>query len=142
MQPVRHVTLAAAFALALPATSLAQPNRHQLNVTLRQGQSVSLTIGKVPAGEFAFILRASSVDQKRVKVTQRRVGGTAFTVVDTASSKFRGACSSAAGTVICDDISTPATPGNRSWTFTVTSSGKRPTTIGLAISWRKVVSAG
>ena len=142
MQPVRYVTLAAAFALAVPTTTLAQPNRHQLNVKLRQGQSVSLTIGKVPAGEFAFTLRASSDDQKKVKVTQRRAGGTAFTVVNTASNKFRGACSGAAGTIICDDISTPVTPGNRSWTFTVTSTGKRPTTISLAITWRKVASAG
>jgi hypothetical protein len=142
MGNVRNAALAAAFALALPATALAEPSSHRVDVTLQRGQSVRLTIGKVPTGEFAFKLTAANDAEKKVKVTQKRVGGKAFTVVDTANGVTSDACGFAAGTVICDGITTPATPGNRSWVFTVTSTSSRPTIISLAVTWRPVGSAG
>ncbi len=139
----RHLTAAvAAIALALPATSLGQPNRYQLDVKLAPGQVASLTVGKVPKGEFAFVLRASSDGAKKVKVTQRRVGGSAFTVINTANPQSGDVCQGAAGTLVCTDITTPATPGLKRWTFTARNNSNRPTSITLTITWRSVTSAG
>jgi hypothetical protein len=136
---VAGVALAAVAAAG--ATAQAQPSRFTLSVNLDRGEAATLTIGPVPQGEFAFSLRASSDDQKLVRITQRRAGGRAFTVIDTAASP-KGSCQGAAGTIGCSGITTPATPGGRAWTFTVRSRGPRPTTVLLTITWRKVTSAG
>ncbi|MBI2684274.1 MAG: hypothetical protein HYX33_02605 [Actinobacteria bacterium] len=138
----RHLVLVAATALAVPATSLAHSNRHQLDATLTTGQQVSLTIDNVAPGEFAFMLRASSDDQKNVKVTQRRIGGSSLTVIDTSAPTSANRCQGAAGTLVCTNITTPAAPGNRSWKFTVKSTGPRPTSITLVITSRRVAHAG
>jgi hypothetical protein len=132
----------AACALALAAGPVgATPSRYRVDGTLRRGQAVSLLVGPIPRGEFAVTLRAASDDRKAVRVTQRRAGGRAFTVIDTASPPA-GACHGAAGTLVCSGLTTPATPGGRTWRFVVRSRGPRPTSVTLTVVWRRVRSAG
>jgi hypothetical protein len=138
--PLVAGVLVAAVAAA-GASAQGQPNRFTLGVSLDQGESATLTVGPVAQGEFAFRLRASSDDAKIVRVTQRRAGGRAFTVIGTDPAP-KGTCGGAAGSIYCSGITTPAMPGGRAWTFTVRSDGPRPTSIVLTVTWRKVTSAG
>lgn len=138
---LRHLAAVAGAALALPAAAQAQPNTYKLELTLQPGQQASMTIGTVPQGEFGYFLRASSDDEKLVTVKQKRNGGSAFTVLNTASAP-EDACEGAAGSLVCSGITTPATPGGKSWTFTVKSTGPRPTSITLRITFRKIPNAG
>ncbi|MEZ5099110.1 MAG: hypothetical protein R3C15_04780 [Thermoleophilia bacterium] len=137
---LRHlVAVAVAGALVAPAAAQAQPNRYELKLTLRPGQQASMTIGTVPRGEFAFFLRASSDGEKAVTVRQRANGAAAFVVLDTVNRPDD--CEGAAGSVFCSDVTAPATPAGKRWTFTVKSTGSRPTSITLRITFRKVANA-
>lgn len=141
----RSLAITALVALVAPAAAWsapAQPNRYQLVTTVPAGTTAALTVGKVPKGEFAFALRASSDGAKTFTLTQRRNGGTAFTVLKAPGPIANSACQGAAGSLFCNDITTPVTPGGRRWTFVFTNSSNRPMGLTLTIVWRAVASAG
>ncbi len=52
------------------------------------------------------------------------------------------ACLGAAGSLISTGMTTPATPGNRTWTFRLRNQSDRPLSITLTIVWRRIASAG
>lgn len=136
---LRHLAAVAGAALVVPAAAQAQPNRYELKLTLRPGQQASMTIGTVPQGEFRFFLRASSDDEKRVTVKQKRQGAAATLVFDTVGRP--GDCEGAAGSLFCSDVTVPAAPGGKRWTFTVKSTGPRPTSITLRVTFRRIPNA-
>lgn len=138
---VRFLAACAAAALAAPALASAQPNRFEMVTTVAPGDRATMTIGTVPKGEFGFSLRAASDGAKAFRLTQKRNGGAAFTVVRS-SGPTASACEGAAGSLICTGITTPATPAGRRWTFALTNSGDRPLAITLRITWRPVPNAG
>jgi hypothetical protein len=129
-------------ALVQPAVAQAQPSRFRLETTIAPGQRAVLTIGKVPQGEFGFSLRASSDGDKRFVLTQRRDDGRSFTVLGAPSAAADSACEGAAGSLYCRNITTPASPGEHTWSFRFRNRSGRPMSITLAITWRKVRSAG
>jgi hypothetical protein len=139
---VRWLMIAAAAAIAAPTVAAAQPNRFQLDVQVAPHKVAALKIGTVPQGEFAFALRAASDGEKRFRLTQQRNGGSAFTVLAAPSAQAASACQGAAGSLICTGITTPATPGNRTWTFRLRNQSNRPLSITLTIVWRRIASAG
>jgi hypothetical protein len=139
---LRPFVLTCVLAVALPAAAGAQPNRYRVEVSLTPGARAVLTVGTVPQGEFSFRLRASSDDEKRITLTQRRNGGTAFTVLDTASSQAADVCEGAAGTLVCSNVTTPVTPAGRTWTLVLRNRGSRPAQVALTVTWRRVGSAG
>ena len=142
---VRFLAICATAALVVPAaaqTAPARPNRYQVVTTVAPGGHTALTIGKVPKGEFAFALRASSDGEKAFTLTQQRAGGTRFTVLAAPGPIATDACEGAAGSLFCNGITTPATPGRRRWTFDFTNTSNRPQSITLTITWRAVASAG
>jgi hypothetical protein len=143
---MRLSTLALAaigLALAVPAAAGAQPNSYRLETTLVPGERAALRIGTLPQqGEFRFVLRASSDDEKRVTLMQRRIGGgTAFTVLDTAGETGE-ACEGAAGTLVCRNVSTPATPAGHTWRFVLRNGGPTDVLVTLTITFRRVPNAG
>ena len=139
----RFLAVCAAASLTVPALAQAQPDRFRLEATVAPGQRAVLTIGKVPRGELAFALRASSDGEKRLVLTQQRDGGgKTFQVLGVPSAVANDACEGAAGSLFCGGITTPASPGGRTWTFRVRNRSGRPMSITLTITWRKVESAG
>ena len=139
---VRWLMIAAAAAIAVPTAAAAQPSRFQLDVQVAPHRVAALTVGKVPQGEFAFALRAASDGEKRLRLTQQRNGGSPFTVLAAPSAQAASTCQGAAGSLICTGITTPATPGNRTWTFRLRNQSDRPMSITLTIVWRRIASAG
>lgn len=133
---------AACAALALPALAQAQPTSFRLDTSVAPHQAASLAIGTVPRGEFRFALKVSSDGLKRFTLTQRRNGGTAFTVLRAPGPAVSTACQGAAGSLICAGITTPATPAGRTWTFRFTNRSGRPMSLTLTITFRRVTSAG
>jgi hypothetical protein len=137
--------LAACAALSLvvaPALGQARPDTFRLTTGVAAGARVSLAIGKVPRGEFAFGVRVSSDGAKRFRLTQQRTGGARFTVLRSPGAVAGGSCEGAAGSLFCGGITTPATPGGHRWTFVFTNSSSRPMSLRLTIHWRAVASAG
>lgn len=124
-----------------PTASAGQPRVHRLEVSLQPRGWAALTFGKVPNGEFRFRVAASSDDAKRFLLTQKRDGGAPFTVLKIPSSQ-QSACQGAAGTLVCSNIQTPATPAGHSWTFRLTNTSRRATSFTVEIRWRPVSSAG
>jgi hypothetical protein len=145
----RFLTACAAAALAVPALAQAQtqdqaeaqPNRYRLEAKIPAGERAVLAIGRVPRGEFRFGLRASSDGEKRLLLTQQRNGGRRFTVLALPGSPPAGGCQGAAGSIFCTGITTPATPGGRTWTFRLSNRSNRQMSIALTIVWRKVAGA-
>jgi hypothetical protein len=135
------IAAAVACAVALPALAQAQPSRFRLETTIAPGQRATLSVGTVPRGEFAFRLRASSDGEKRFTLTQKRAGRAAFTVLRV-PGPMASACQGAAGSLFCSGITTPATPGGRTWTFRLRNGGDRPLGVTLTITHRRVASAG
>jgi len=141
--PARLLLAAAAVAaLALPLLAGGQPSRFQLTTTIAPGQDATLAVGAVPRGEFVFAVRAGSDGLKRLVVTQQRTGGRPFTVFRLPGDAAGARCQGAAGTIGCTGITTPATPGGRTWTFRVANRSRRPTLVTLTVVWRRVASAG
>ena len=138
---IRLLALCAVAALAVPAVAVAQPNTVRLQTTVAPGGAATLTAGTFPRGEFAFRLRAGSDGAKAFRLTQRRNGGTAFTVLKI-PGPMSDACQGAAGSLICSGITTPATPAGRTWTFRLANSSSRPLSIDLRITWRPLAYAG
>jgi hypothetical protein len=138
----RFLVAATAAILAAPAVAAAQPNRFQIDTTLDPGERASLTIGKVPRGEFRFSLRAASDGEKRFGLTQQRGLGRRFAVLNVPSPFAASACQGAAGSVICSGISTPAPVDGSTYTFRIRNKGDRPLIVTLTIVWRRVTSAG
>ncbi|MGD9696051.1 MAG: hypothetical protein AB7V42_10370 [Thermoleophilia bacterium] len=136
------VACAAAGALALPALAQAQPSKFTLTTQVPANSATSLTVGTVPKGEFAFNVRVASDGDKNFVLTQKRSGGSAFTVLRAPGPMVEDACQGAAGSLICSGITTPATPAGRAWTFRFANRSDRPMSLTLKISWRKVASAG
>ena len=139
-RPALAVAVSAlAAGLLLPAVAAAEPSAYRVETTLAPGAQVALQVGRFPRiGEFRFRLRVSSDDEKRFTLTQRRIGGTAFTVIDASSGVVPEACQGAAGSVFCTGITTPETPAGSRWRFVLRNLGARPATVDLRISWRAV----
>lgn len=139
----RQIPLAcAALTLLAPAAAQAQPSTFGLSTSVRAHHTATLTIGTVPQGEFAFAVRVSSDGAKNFRLTQRRNGGSPFTVLESPGATPDGTCGGAAGTLDCTGISTPATPGGARWTFAFRNRSSRPMELRLVIRWRPVTSAG
>jgi hypothetical protein len=132
----RFLAVCAAAVLVVPALAEAQPNRFRLETRVAPGERAALTVGTVPLGQFAFGLRASSDGEKRLVVTQQRNGGRRFTVLSLPGNPPEGGCQGAAGSIFCTGITTPASPGGRTWTFRVSNRSDRPMTIALTIGWK------
>jgi hypothetical protein len=139
--PTRILALCAAGLLAAPAAALAQPNAVRVQSTVQPGATLALTIGKVPRGEFAFRLRAGSDSVKRFTLTQQRNGGKRFTVLRVPGPLASG-CQGAAGSIICEKLTSPAAPGGRTWTFRLRNGSDRPLSVDLRVAWHRLRSAG
>jgi hypothetical protein len=137
----RILALCAAGLLAAPAAALAQPNAVRVQSTVQPGATLTLTIGKVPRGEFAFRLRAGSDSVKRFTLTQQRNGGKRFTVLRVPGPLASG-CQGAAGSIICEKLTSPAAPGGRTWTFRLRNGSDRPLSVDLRVAWHRLRSAG
>ncbi len=135
----RLVAATAVAALALPALALAQPNNYQLTTAVQPGATASLRVGTVPQGQFSFGLRVSSDGDKNFTLTQQRNGGSAFTVISGPGGPGTSSCQGAAGSLFCTGITTPATPGNRTWTWRFRNRSSRPMNVVLTIAWKHVV---
>jgi hypothetical protein len=137
----RILALCAAGLLAAPAAALAQPSVVRVQSAVQPGATLTLSIGTVPRGEFAFRLRAGSDGLKKFTLTQQRNGGKRFTVLRV-PGRLAAGCQGAAGSIICEKLTTPATPGGRTWTFRLHNASSRPLSVDLRIAWRRVRSAG
>lgn len=142
MRSRRVLSIAAVAALALPAIGQSQPTRFTYQMTLDPLERNTFTIGRMPKGEFAFSLRASSDGEKSLTLTQQRNGGVKFPVLVLPGGASSSGCEGAAGTIFCSGITTPVTPAGRTWTFRVRNRSSRPMLVTLTITWRKVTSAG
>jgi hypothetical protein len=138
----RFLMTAMAAALAAPIAAHAQPTRFQIETTLAPGERAALTIGKVPHGEFRFSLRASSDGEERFGLTQQRGVVHRFAVLNVPSAFADSACRGAAGSVLCNGISTPAPIAGSTYTFRLKNKGDQPLKINLTIIWRRIASAG
>jgi len=137
----RLLALGAAALLAAPALALAQPNRYEIETRVPAGERATLRIGTVPQGEFSFSIRVSSDGPKRFTLTQQRNGAAPFVVLR-APGPQASACQGAAGSLICTQIQTPATPAGRTWTFRFTNRSGRPMGLTMRITHRRVANAG
>lgn len=127
-----------ALAGTLAVTGSAAPSPTKVRLTLQPGQNIALTMERVPRGQFAFALRASSDGVKHFVLTQQRVGRTRFKVLDASSS----ACEGAAGTLYCTNVTTPAPAARAAYVFRVRNLGDGPLSVTLRVTWTKVTSAG
>ena len=142
---MKHFVLLAvvlAAPLAAAAVAGAQPNRVQVDARLDPSERVTLTLGTVPRGEFRFSLRASSDGEKRFGLTQQRGVAPRFAVLNYPSSFATGACQGAAGSVVCNGISTPAPVAGSTYTFRLKNKGDRPLSLMLTVLWRRIASEG
>src|SRR5262249_885277 len=140
--PARLLLAAAVAALALPLLAGGQPTRFQLRATIAPGQDATLAVGTVPRGEFVFAVPPGGHGLKRPLVTHRPPGGGPVTGFRLPGDAPKARCQGAAGTIGCTGITTPATPGGRTWTFRVSNRSRRPTLVTLTVVWRRVASAG
>jgi len=142
MAILRAVAITAIASVALPALAGSQPTRFTYRMTLDPLERNTFAIGRVPRGEFAFTLRASSDGDKNLTLTQQRNGGARFPVLVLPGGAGSDGCEGAAGTLVCTGITTPATPAGKTWTFRVRNRSARPMSVTLTIAWRKVAAAG
>lgn len=103
---------------------------------LAPGKSASVSVATPARGEFSFRLNVSSDGEKKLRLTQQRKGGSAFTVM-TLPGAPKGACQGAAGSVICANIQTPA-PVKGTYVFRFTNKSSRPMSVTLQVTFTKV----
>lgn len=141
---------AVAIALAVPTVAVAadaEPKRYALSATVQPGDTVTLTVGAVPRGQFAWSVSATSEAQKNFVVTQKRLGKKAFTVLRVPNQAAYSACQGGSGAIYgpgpvsCGKLTTPAVVKSR-YTFQVQNLGAKPLKVGLVIKWMRVGSAG
>ncbi len=147
---MKRSIMAIALVLAVPAVAVAadaEPKRYALSATVQPGEAVTLAVGAVPRGQFAWSVSASSEAQKNFVITQKRLGKKAFTVLRVPNQAAYSACQGGSsaiygpGPVACGKLTTPAVIKSR-YTFQVRNLGTKPLKVGLVIKWKRLGSAG
>ena len=138
----RYLFAAIAAATLLPAAASADPRRYSVEATVLSGERVTLTVGKVPFGQFTFAIRASANGDRSFGVTQQRNNVHRFAVLNVPSPLASSACSTTATSTLCRGVTTPAPVAGSTYTFRLKNKGSAPLRIIMTVMWRPLRSAG
>jgi hypothetical protein len=138
----RYFVAALAAAALVPSAASADPRRYSVETTLAPGERVTMTVGRVPFGQFTYAIRATGNGTRSFGVTQQRNQVRPFPVLNVPSPLATSACATTVTSTLCRGISTPAPVAGSTYTFRLKNKGAAPIRLILTVMWRPLASAG